>query len=144
MSRNFSWQRSSRHAILVNRPSPNRLPRKRWWEVSGQPAFVGAVLALAANSESVMKRDSQSDRLGRSPIHLLHRAGQCAGDIFHAEMKDGELTAAAKGRKDLEARLSGQPLAPEALETQGCRAPLAVSPCGAGLSFRIAFYRWSS
>ena len=39
-----------------------------------------------------MKRDSQSDRLSRSPIHLLHRAGQCAGDIFHAEMKDGELT----------------------------------------------------
>ena len=39
-----------------------------------------------------MKRDSQSDRLSRSPIHLLHRAGQCAGDIFHAEMKDGDLT----------------------------------------------------
>lgn len=39
-----------------------------------------------------MKRDSTSDRLGRSPIHLLHRAGQCAGDIFHAEMKDGDLT----------------------------------------------------
>ena len=53
---------------------------------------VGAVLALAPNSESVMKRDSQSDRLSRSPIHLLHRAGQCAGDIFHAEMKDGDLT----------------------------------------------------
>jgi MarR family transcriptional regulator, temperature-dependent positive regulator of motility len=39
-----------------------------------------------------MKRDSQSDRLSRSPIHLLHRAGQCAGDIFHAELKDGDLT----------------------------------------------------
>jgi DNA-binding MarR family transcriptional regulator len=39
-----------------------------------------------------MKRDTQSDRLSRSPIHLLHRAGQCAGDIFHAEMKDGDLT----------------------------------------------------
>jgi DNA-binding MarR family transcriptional regulator len=39
-----------------------------------------------------MKRDSQSDRLSRSPIHLLHRAGQCAGDVFHAEMKDGDLT----------------------------------------------------
>src|SRR5262245_23127712 len=39
-----------------------------------------------------MKRDAQSDRLARSPIHLLHRAGQCAGDIFHAEMKDGDLT----------------------------------------------------
>jgi DNA-binding MarR family transcriptional regulator len=39
-----------------------------------------------------MKRDTQSDRLSRSPIHLLHRAGQCAGDIFHAELKDGDLT----------------------------------------------------
>lgn len=38
-----------------------------------------------------MKRDN-SDRLSRSPIHLLHRAGQCAGDIFHAEMKVGGLT----------------------------------------------------
>jgi DNA-binding MarR family transcriptional regulator len=32
------------------------------------------------------------DRLNRSPIHLLHRAGQCAGDIFHAEIKDSDLT----------------------------------------------------
>src|SRR5215510_15455924 len=39
-----------------------------------------------------MKRDSASDRLQRSPIHLLHRAGQCAGDIFNAEMLHGELT----------------------------------------------------
>lgn len=38
-----------------------------------------------------MKRDN-ADRLNRSPIHLLHRAGQCAGDIFHAEMKVGGLT----------------------------------------------------
>jgi DNA-binding MarR family transcriptional regulator len=38
-----------------------------------------------------MKRDP-NDRLGRSPIHLLHRAGQCAGDIFHAEMKVDGLT----------------------------------------------------
>ena len=38
-----------------------------------------------------MKKDS-NDRLHRSPIHLLHRAGQCAGDIFHTEMKDGDLT----------------------------------------------------
>jgi DNA-binding MarR family transcriptional regulator len=26
--------------------------------------------------------------LDRSPIHLLHRAGQCAADIFQAEMAD--------------------------------------------------------
>jgi DNA-binding MarR family transcriptional regulator len=38
-----------------------------------------------------MKRDT-TDRLARSPIHLLHRAGQCAGDIFHAEMKVDGLT----------------------------------------------------
>jgi DNA-binding MarR family transcriptional regulator len=31
-------------------------------------------------------------RLERSPIHLLHRAGQCAGDIFQAEMTGGDLT----------------------------------------------------
>lgn len=38
-----------------------------------------------------MKKDA-TDRLNRSPIHLLHRAGQCAGDIFHTEMKIGGLT----------------------------------------------------
>ena len=32
------------------------------------------------------------DLLARSPIHLLHRAGQCAGDIFQAEMDTGDLT----------------------------------------------------
>ena len=30
--------------------------------------------------------------LQRSPIHLLHRAGQCAADIFQAEMETGDLT----------------------------------------------------
>ncbi len=34
----------------------------------------------------------ETDRLNRSPIHLLHRAGQCAGDIFYTEMKVGGLT----------------------------------------------------
>jgi DNA-binding MarR family transcriptional regulator len=51
-----------------------------------------AVLALSRKSESAMKRDASLDRLSRSPIHLLHRAGQCAGDIFQTEMKDGDLT----------------------------------------------------
>jgi len=32
------------------------------------------------------------DSLVRSPIHLLHRAGQCAGDIFQAEMDASDLT----------------------------------------------------
>ena len=31
-------------------------------------------------------------RLERSPIHLLHRAGQCASDIFQAEISEGGLT----------------------------------------------------
>jgi DNA-binding MarR family transcriptional regulator len=31
-------------------------------------------------------------RLDRSPIHLLHRAGQCAADIFQGEMVEGDLT----------------------------------------------------
>jgi DNA-binding MarR family transcriptional regulator len=35
-----------------------------------------------------MKGDAMLDR---SPIHLLHRAGQCAGEIFHTEMP-GDLT----------------------------------------------------
>lgn len=39
-----------------------------------------------------MKRESSSGRLERSPIHLLHRAGQCASDIFTAEMGDAGLT----------------------------------------------------
>ncbi|MGH1419609.1 MAG: MarR family winged helix-turn-helix transcriptional regulator [Hyphomicrobiaceae bacterium] len=35
--------------------------------------------------ESVMGLES-------SPIHLLHRAGQCAGDIFQSEMSSGDVT----------------------------------------------------
>jgi DNA-binding MarR family transcriptional regulator len=31
-------------------------------------------------------------RLDRSPIHLLHRAGQCASDIFQGEMGEEDLT----------------------------------------------------
>ena len=31
-------------------------------------------------------------KLEHSPIHLLHRAGQCAGDVFQAEMTQGDLT----------------------------------------------------
>lgn len=39
-----------------------------------------------------MKRESSAGRLERSPIHLLHRAGQCASDIFTSEMGDAGLT----------------------------------------------------
>ena len=39
-----------------------------------------------------MSKDKSAERLERSPIHLLHRAGQCAGDIFQSEMSSGDLT----------------------------------------------------
>jgi len=39
-----------------------------------------------------MARENALNRLERSPIHLLHRAGQCAGDIFQAEMAAGDIT----------------------------------------------------
>lgn len=39
-----------------------------------------------------MTRESGTGRLDRSPIHLLHRAGQCAGDVFHGEIGDADLT----------------------------------------------------
>ncbi len=34
----------------------------------------------------------QEDHLQGSALHLLHRAGQCAGDIFQSEMSAGGLT----------------------------------------------------
>lgn len=43
-------------------------------------------------TQSVMAKEKSPDRLDRSPIHLLHRAGQCAGDIFLNEMSEGGLT----------------------------------------------------
>ena len=39
-----------------------------------------------------MSTDKDSSPLRRSPVHLLHRAGQCAGDIFAAEMTSSDLT----------------------------------------------------
>lgn len=44
------------------------------------------------NASKEMAKDSTTARLERSPLHLLHRAGQCAGDIFQAEMANGDLT----------------------------------------------------
>lgn len=38
-----------------------------------------------------MARDKSADRLDRSPVHLLHRASQCASDIFQEEVA-GDLT----------------------------------------------------
>ena len=39
-----------------------------------------------------MAREPASNRLDRSPLHLLHRAGQCAAEIFQAELGSGDLT----------------------------------------------------
>ncbi len=47
--------------------------------------------AFYESDTSPMKKDLQ-DKLHVSPIHLLHRAGQCAGEIFQAEIKEGDLT----------------------------------------------------
>lgn len=38
-----------------------------------------------------MARDT-INRLERSPLHLLHRAGQCAADIFQSELGEDDLT----------------------------------------------------
>jgi DNA-binding MarR family transcriptional regulator len=42
-----------------------------------------------AHTEAQM---SHNDPLEVSALHLLHRAGQCAGDVFQAEMVAGDLT----------------------------------------------------
>ncbi len=39
-----------------------------------------------------MARDPTPNRLERSPLHLLHRAGQCAAEVFQAELGGGDLT----------------------------------------------------
>lgn len=38
------------------------------------------------------KPNLSETELDSSPVHLLHRAGQCASDIFQAEMAAGDLT----------------------------------------------------
>ena len=39
-----------------------------------------------------MAREDKIDRLTRSPLHMLHRASQCAGDVFHGEIGGDDLT----------------------------------------------------
>ncbi|KUO54989.1 MAG: MarR family transcriptional regulator [Alphaproteobacteria bacterium BRH_c36] len=39
-----------------------------------------------------MQKESKVVQLEQSPIHLLHRAGQCAGDVFQSEMRTEDLT----------------------------------------------------
>ena len=38
------------------------------------------------------KHETVASRLGRSPIHLLHRVSQCASDVFVMEMGESDLT----------------------------------------------------
>ena len=44
------------------------------------------------NNTTMEARVSHNDPLQASALHLLHRAGQCAGDVFQAEMVAGDLT----------------------------------------------------
>ena len=39
-----------------------------------------------------MAKEPASSRLERSPLHLLHRAGQCAADLFQTELGGDDLT----------------------------------------------------
>jgi MarR family transcriptional regulator, temperature-dependent positive regulator of motility len=39
-----------------------------------------------------MARETASNRLERSPLHLLHRAGQCAAEVFQVELRSGDIT----------------------------------------------------
>lgn len=48
--------------------------------------------AISSNMARNKVREMAGGKLERSPIHLLHRAGQCASDIFQVEMGAGELT----------------------------------------------------
>jgi MarR family transcriptional regulator, temperature-dependent positive regulator of motility len=36
--------------------------------------------------------EKNTNALARSPLHLLHRVTQCAGEIFHSELAQSELT----------------------------------------------------
>jgi DNA-binding MarR family transcriptional regulator len=44
------------------------------------------------NKKMDTSKDAAVARLDRSPIHLLHRVGQCAGDVFAAEIGETNLT----------------------------------------------------
>ena len=39
-----------------------------------------------------MAKETLTNRLERSPLHLLHRAGQCAAEIFQTELGNDDLT----------------------------------------------------
>ncbi len=54
--------------------------------------YLGALAAHSQRKPDVMARDTTPIKLDSSPIHLLHRAGQCAVDVFQAEIGVEELT----------------------------------------------------
>ncbi len=43
-------------------------------------------------NKTAVPNSSTMANLDRSPIHLLHRAGQCAGDIFQSKLGAADLT----------------------------------------------------
>ena len=57
-------------------------------QIRRDAALLQKSLTMARDST----KNSASNKLNCSPIHLLHRAGQCAGDIFLSEMIDSGLT----------------------------------------------------
>lgn len=44
------------------------------------------------NQRPSIQKEAKVVQLEQSPIHLLHRAGQCAGDVFQSEMRTEDLT----------------------------------------------------
>jgi len=48
--------------------------------------------AAKSTAKAPAKKAAAPSQLDRSIIHLLHRAGQCAGDIFAHEIAGGDLT----------------------------------------------------
>jgi DNA-binding MarR family transcriptional regulator len=53
---------------------------------------MGTHLSMKNMARDTTPKDTGALRLEKSPIHLLHRAGQCAGDIFQVEMGGSDLT----------------------------------------------------
>lgn len=44
------------------------------------------MVAMSEHNNEIIKQAMNSNWLESSAVHLLHRAGQCAGDIFSSEM----------------------------------------------------------
>jgi DNA-binding MarR family transcriptional regulator len=55
-------------------------------------AFVSPQSKQYEQVSKLMAREDKADRLVRSPLHMLHRASQCAGDVFHGEIGGDDLT----------------------------------------------------